>query len=57
MIMKREFALLPFPAEPPSLVRKRVQTEVPSGLAAPSAGGSRHRYLGHLAAVPRIPGR
>jgi len=39
-----------------SLARKRVKTEVPSGLAAPGAGGSWHHRLEHLA-VPRIPGR
>jgi len=32
------------PTEPPSLARKRVQTELPSGLAASSADSSRHRH-------------
>jgi hypothetical protein len=36
---------------------KRVRTEVPSGLTASGAGGSRHRYWTHIAAVRRIPGR
>ena len=40
----------------PSLVRRRVHTEVPSGLATSGADGARRRHRKHLAAVPRAPG-
>ncbi len=45
------------PAESLSLARKRVQAEVPSGLAASSAGAVGTATRKHIAALPRIPGR
>jgi len=45
------------PAEPLSLALKSVQTEVPSGLAASSAGGSRHRHPEARCRCPLIPSR
>ena len=44
-------------ARSPSAAAKLVQTEAPSGLAAPSVGHSRHRHRKDLAAVPPIPSR
>jgi hypothetical protein len=45
------------PADPRSLALKRVQTEVPSGLAASSAAAVGTATRKHIAAVQRIPGR
>jgi hypothetical protein len=41
----------------PGLGRKRAQAEVPSGLAASSAGAAGTATRKHMAAVPRITGR
>jgi hypothetical protein len=46
---------LPSPRSPLSLARKRVQTEVPSGLTASSVGGSRHRHLEAHCRCPAHP--
>jgi len=45
------------PADPRSLARKRVKTEVSSGLAASIAAAAGTATRKHIAAVPRVPGR
>ena len=49
--------LQPSPRSPISLVLKRVQTEVPSGLAPRARAAAGTAIRKHMAAVPRIPYR